>query len=558
MKNKYNIKNKKNNLIKKMLMFAAVNPDYLKKISDVLKRELVAEKDTEDYFREIISSYFDKASFMLREAGQSKIKSGDAFKISELLLSIDQKRDNINFVYENKMAAGIYRIFPFTYHLGEELRTHFILQTEKKDSFDSLMDEADGLITKFLSIDDWVTIKNAIKKSEPRLLKSKIRFLEPEVVKGFPEKITQKEFDKYHLDKMIDEVDKNFIIDNRTDSHDILALKEFVQILKGKDVHSFSISLGFFAKYMPELLELNINSILFKVKDNKLSEIKINRIVDDENDLLGFSPIDSAFILLKNYGKYNNETKDIDFNQDEVFKDDTKFYILVNGAVAAPKNGIPLAYESLSVNDEKINCGEVFLYKKAEDQETEIESTRLYFVPYSYENFHLVHQHGSVIFGSNDQSFNSCVIDVEEFFDEEALTDIYKESLKDVKILFDPAFLAARKHKIPKEVGLSDEIFTEKYYETMFNAMGSLYEETPFTLKYLLTNYLQVSEKSEKILEILTKNYAPLTKRFILGKYFEDGNGLMLDKMETIYDGLSNKLYKKYKYQKLLKKFDVK
>lgn len=544
MKNKYKVvslsKERKIKLLEN-LMEAAVNPEYLKKVSEILKRELSAEKDTEDYNNKVISSHFDKPSIVLREVGQKGIKSGDVFKIDEQISAVNQDREDLNFFYDSRRAVGTYQFFPFTWKLGQELRSHFILKTEKTDNFDSMLDEIDGLIFNFLSIDDWTLLKNAIKQSEQRIRKNNIRFLQPEVTMGELEKLTNKEIESYSIEGL----DKTAVIDIRKDDHDLLSLKELISMLKGEEIHPLTIGPGFFAKYMPELLSLGVNAVVFKVTNNKLIDIKINK-TENQSKFLEFSPIDSSYALVEQFCSYNKKSffsKEVkDYKLGSLFEKETKYYVVVDGCVAAPEMGTPLSYESLSVNKEKVPAGEVFLFEEAEG---EIQNTRLYFVPYNYSKLHLVHQHGSVIFGNNDQSFNSCLKNETDFFD-----DLTKESFLDKveesdKILYDPAFLAAAMHMLP--AGSDPEILLKPENQSLlFKAMGSLFEETNFTIEYLMSEFLSIKESGFELIKAFVKNYSPLSKRFVLGKYFEDDNGLMLDKMDTTYSLLSKKVYLDY------------
>jgi len=544
MKNKYKIvpltKNNKVKLLKN-LMEAAVNPDYLKKVSEILKRELVAEKDTEDYNSRVISSHFDKPSIILREVGQKKIKAGDVFKIDEKILSISQDREDINFFYENRRAVGTYQFFPFTWKLGQELRSNFILKTEKKDNFDSLLDEVDGLVFNFLSIDDWTLVKNAIKKAENRIRKNTIRFVQPEVSVGDVEHLTNQDIETYSIEGL----DRSSIIDNRKDDHDLLSLKELISLLKGEEVHPLTIGPGFIAKYMPELIEQGINAVLFKVTNNKLTDIILNKI-DGASNFIDFSPVDASTALVEQFCSYNKKnffTKDVkDYKLGNLFDNDTKYYVAVTGCVAAPEKGTPLNYEELSINKEKIEAGEVFLFEQVDDQ---VQNTRLYFVPYEYSKLHLVHQHGSVIFGNNDQSFNSCLKNEKDFFDEYSIQSFLDKVEESDKILYDPAFFAAAMHFLPK--GSDPELLLKsENKDLLFKAMGSLFEETNFTIEHLMTEFLSVKESGYNLISMFVKNYSPLSKRFILGKYFEDNNGLMLDRMDTTYSVLSKKVYLDY------------
>lgn len=523
----------------KNLMQAAVNPEYLKKVSEILKRELIAEKDTEDYNDKVVSAYLDRPSIILREVGQKKLKSGDAYKINEKILSKIQDREDINFFYENKRAVGTYEFFPFTWELGQELRTHFILKTEKTDNFESLLDEVDGLIFNFLTIDDWTLIKNAIKKSEERLKKGKIHFLEPEVRVGNVTNLTNQEISTYSLDGL----SKAAIVDVRDDNHDLLSLKEFISMLKGEKVHPLSIGPGFLAKYMPELLSLGVSAIVFKVSKNKLVEMKVNKF-ENASELMKFAPIDAAQALIEQYCAVQKKSfffkdKITEYEKGSLFNNESKYYVVVDGCVSGPEKGSPMGYETLSINKVKVDAGEVFLFEEAEEQ---VQTTRLYFMPYNYQDLHMLHQHGSVIFGNNDQSFNSCVRDEKYFFDQESIVELAKRYSDEDKTMYDPAFLAAKLHFLPKG-STPDDLFAEENKGLLLKAMGSIFEETSFTIDYLVNEFPSMRNSGNLLIIEFLKHYAPLSKRFILGKYFEDDNGLMLERMLSTYAILSRDMF---------------
>lgn len=519
------------------MLYAAVDPDVLKKISELLKRELIAEKDTEDYNTSLISSYFDKPSLLLRESGQSKIKAGDVFKLHEVIQSKEQEREELNGFYDNQVAVSNYEYFPFSWKLGQEIRSRFILKTEKDDTFDKLMDEIDGYISKFLSIDDWILLKNSIKKSELRFENNVVNFLQPEKFLGVPVKLSNLDSKKQEINNP----EFNFIIDQRKDSHDLLSLKEFLSIIKGDDVHPLTIGPGFFAKYMPEISANGIDSIVFKVYQNKLTEIKIVK-KDDENPRLNFSPIKAAQSVIDLYcieekkGFFSTTKK---YADDSILDEDLSFYVVTDGCVSGPKEGFPLGYKSMSKNELKIPAGEVFLIDTVGN---EIQNTRIYFVPYSYQDLHLCHQHGSVIFGNNDQSFNSCVLDEKQFFDENSILNLINKIKSNKKMLYEPAFMSVLVHYLPKG-STPDLILLEENQELLYKAMSSVFEETSFTINYLVEEYFSGNENFEKLLLKFLRNYAPINKRFLLGKYFEDENGLLLEKNDTTYILFGKKLY---------------
>lgn len=539
MRKKYNVQEFKEGQLSEALMklFAEVDPESLKKISNVLKRELKAEKDNEDYNLAIVSQFIDKAALPLMKVGQKSMINGDSLRVDEDVLNKLIKEDQEDF-FSDISELKDYTKAPFSWKIAQDLRNHFVLKTNKEDTFDTLMDEVDGNISQYMSMDDWIKLRSVIKKAEARLEKSTYQMLEPEIFYGEERKLTNTELIKYDLVSL----DRNVNVDIRKDGHDLLALKEFVSMLKGETVHPLSIGPGFFAKYTHELREAGISGIVFHIKNNLLKQIKLVSLGVKE---IRYSPLSSAQSLIEAYcweerksllgmGKMKKYYSDKD-----VWKD-SKYFVVVDGCVSAPSN-LTLGYEEKSVNDTKIQAGEVFLFEKVDK---EVLNTRLYFTPYDYSKLHLFHQHGSVIFGNNDQSLHSCLLNESDYFDSKyrdyLLTRVFEgDKSEDDYLLFKPSFVACLINVLDEHKDVK-VILRRDNFKHFLASMGCLYENNDLSIDYLieLHEFEMVPEQVE-LLKEFSKKYSPLNQRFLLGEYLEQKSGLTKEELETTYRKLA-------------------
>lgn len=533
-----------------MMMEAEVNPDYLKKVSEVLKRELIAEKDTEDYNPNVISNLIDKTSLILRNVGQKSITAGDSLNLNEYLVSVNEGTDykKKTFVPENKKLKK-YEEYPFNWRITQELRSHFILKTEKTDTFESLMDDLDGLIFNLISIDEWIKIKGAMRKSALRISSNVLQFVEPENFIGEESQLSSSDFAKYEVQSS----DNQIKVDLRKDSHDLLALKELVSMLKGEPVHPLTIGPGALAKCMPELKEAGFNAVIFKVEGGILKEIKLNPIRSDFYTV-NFSPVKAAHALVDVYNTKKVTSifgrENVQYVNDNIFSD-SKYYVIVEGCVAGPKSGLPLNYEEASSNTVKIPAAEVFLF---ESKNQKVVSTRLYFTPYSYDQLHPIHHHGSVVFGNNDQSFHSCIINEKQYFDASTVQDVQNEIARtdekgrthEESLLYSPGFLAAALHLLPPGSRPLD-LFKPENRDLFYKALSNQMEEIYYTSEYLVFEYLNdLPELAKGIILRYLDNHAPLSKRFVTGNYLEDNSGLSTEVLPTLYNQAAKDAYKRY------------
>lgn len=552
------------------VFFAKVDPEYLSQLSEMIGKPLTDDKDTEDYNFNLISSLVDRTAQLFMEGGQKGIQEGDILAVSEKLGEMDGSESAKVQELLEAIVDGDYKKYPFSIRVVQELRARFLLQTEKSDTFKGLMAEVDEHIGKYLDKDSWERIKTAIQKGGERIKKEDLDFIDPPegMEQGDLIPLTDAEAATYGINTGV-------MVDKRKDGHDLLSLKELVNILKGNPVNHLSIGPGFFLKYMPELHEVDIDTIVFKVVDNKLEEIKVQKIY--QADKAAYSPISSGIGLLKTYGsehgffdktfgkgtakeRVKKRFKFVEFyDADKIVDEKTKYYVCVDGHIAAPETSTPLGYEKPSHNTKIVDAGETFLYEK---QNGEIMCTRLYFMPYKMTEINPVLQTGSVVWGSNDQSLHSCVRGMTSYasFIADQMKDVWNETNE----RYSEAVTAAKvNHFIadnPEEIfaggpwaQTEEEIAREM---VLAKACLSVLEVTPFTLNFFLKiiNHAQPQYgaiHTREALKPYLKNYAPLTKRFLIKKYFETKNGLTLEYQPTYYATLSNE-FKRNRGTKLM------
>lgn len=519
---------------------AAPDPEYIKTVEKLLERKIVPEKDTANYNSNVVSYFIDKTVLALRDCGQRGVKPGDAFKIDAHMMAGEGKNANLApFDLKNPLNKD-YDYWAFNHLVDRELRTNFILRTEALDSFESLIDELDGLMPQYMSMEEWNRLKMVISKGNERLSKNKLIFIEPEVYLGKEMRMSTREMEKFQI-----AATDLLKYDLRTDGPDLIALKELVNMAKGEPVHDLSVGPGFFAKYVNELMEIDCYGVVFHVEKNKLKKIKLYTPFSFEKigfkrDFLKYytryAPTESAFAVCQ-------VMEDTYKNIDDIFGKNNKYFVVVPGTVSGPMHSFPFNYERMSFNDVQTLAGEVVLFNNLEGKTA---STRIYFVPESYESFHPYHQHGSVIFGNNDQSYHSCTIkDNTNFgglfqrqFEYDYDTKYFGEKL------FDSSFYAYWVLKMhPEKLPLRD-LMAPAHFKPFLKACLNHYEEMNLTFKVLFNKYIadhdyrkiKNVEWENSVEEICFKNFAPLHKRWHLRQYLTDGVGLTLKRNQGMID----------------------
>lgn len=550
----------KDNLKDKILQYAKANPEFLREVGLKLGKDFTknSTKDTEDYNKDLVSEIVDRATTVLMDMGLSKIDPGDSLRIDSFL-------DKTLGSNSNRLDGQTYESFPFSHRVEQELRAHFLLKTRKDDTFKSLMEKFQKLAPKYMSEDGINIVLEAYKRATERLSKTPISF--PEPLEG-NEQGQIIEID--NLEKI--GIEGKLKVDQRKDTHDMLALTDLIDMMEGNDVHPVALGPGFLAKMMKEVRDLGGYGFIFIVENNKLKEIRYCRIVGDS---CGFSPMMAAIMMLnfvrfkierldahyyysnlekvdpktykidtetevrrkflaKRIEKYSKEPGFVNMiqeNEKDFLKDNLKYYIVCDGCVALSEDKTPFNYEAPAKNTIREKAGEVYLLEGKDPR-----LTRLYFYPYQYTNIHPLHQTGSAIFGSNDQSYHPCEEDIgfwnhpmrNEYLDMCALDESWS-----------PSYTAGRIHNIPKKPPL--HLFKEEHVKALKDVMHSVYDMTDYTMHYYLEylktskiwTFINAGETSYEVVKELVKDYAPLNRRWLLSTYLKDGSGI--DKLQPTY-----------------------
>jgi hypothetical protein len=569
--------------------YAKVNPDFLKQVSDMLKHEIKSEKDTANYNSLVISNFIDKASISLRDSGILEIKPGDVFRILNEIDAVNFNRPSTPELFNLEGPNYDLNNYPFDHKLELEQRTKHILRTEALDTFDSLMDELDVYMPRYISMELWGKIKMAISKGNERVSKNNLIFLGPETIVGKEMKLSSKEMERLGFSPD----SGNLTYDLRPDGPDLIAMKELVRVLKGEDVEDLSFAPGFFAKYTHELNDEKIGALIFHVIDDKLKSIEefvfdhrrgkyeLNDGMHEDNR---FTPVQAVALFSRlMYDRVQKLDKEHLLKE---FKINEKYFFVFHGFISAPKDNSHFGYESdPKLNEEIIRSGEVYLVKKKSKDETTKEKvllngkvveenydknmiTRIYFVPEKYGYFHPYHQHGSIIFGNNDYSYHSST----KWADIGFARDWFLEKIYPIMPfqLLEPSFVFV---SAKKYVGISnprmEEILHGPRGEDFTNAFFNHYEENKSLFYRLLKGKLRryktnrdipvpsTEEESDKMSEeldqyakffeafsrqYLIENYAPLHKKWTLRQYLNDGCGIVPNRVLGVIDKAAEKV----------------
>lgn len=536
-------------------MMAEVNPEYLKKLASLVERELQAKKDTEDYNMDLVSEVVDKAVQVFMEGGQEAIQAGDYLKVQERIISNLEQSSGIEDL-KKALASGDYKLYPFSQAVEAELRSIFLLQTNKSDTFKSLMEEMEKLSSKFFPKGQFKILQDIIQKSEERIFKNPLLFPAPLEgnEQGVLRNLTEGEVKEYNLQETMS-------VDERYDNHDLLALKDLVLMMQGNKVHPLAFGPSFFAKYMPEIKQAGFDGVSLVVEDNQLKQIKLVKLPVGG---IRYSPVEASavavFSIIAEYKEVAVTEKTINKHkyvltkfEPKTISDKMRVYLVVDGCIAAPASKVPYDFEGASNNNLRVPAGEVFVLEKMAGQPV---LTRIGFVPYDYRPLHILHQHGSVILGSNDQSFHSCYKEKKDFA-ENTINDykswwkkLVDDGVKSQGDAFSPAVVAARLHHFLKDkegkATEGSDVFKTENKEALELAMHSVSEQSDFTLFWTLQNLhyyhmIYTGSIREEITK-LVQHEAPLNRRWLAKAYIENGSGITVKKQPTYYIRLAEDL----------------
>jgi hypothetical protein len=381
-----------------------IEPKDLRAMAKIVGRDLESKKSPNNYNYDLFSKTRDKVAGMFSEIGIDHIMNKDVVEVTAMGRYHNFKRMEI-FDLDMAMEKGDYYLYPYNLVIENEIRTKYLLQTEADDDFKDMVEELFIHLKKYLKKEDLEKIDRALNKAKERVYKQTIKFLDP--YQGLEEG-NYRELTKEEMEQNLIVSDHSVYIDERTERFDLLALKELLLIFRGdKNVDKYSIGMGFFNKFLPELKDEGIDGIIMHIKEGQIENLKVESFKGKIN--FNYSPLKASLFthqaFLSDYEEKERKlgekvVKYTKFSNFREIQDNEFFIVSVDGAVANQEDINLIGYSGTSYNNKIEKAGETFLI----DNE---KMVRLYFTPYNYLNFPLVHNHGSVIFGSNDQTYHS-------------------------------------------------------------------------------------------------------------------------------------------------------
>lgn len=517
----------------KIFAEAKIDPKYRELLSKILSREIAQEKlDTRDYNIKFIREV-DAQTIDFMDAGvKNDFSPGESILFHGTIAS----SQGINWILsslKDALQKKDYISFPFSPEVSSDLRTKYLLRTEPTDTDKSILSSLKLILRKFItSEEDYRDLFSAISAAESRFQKTSVEFISPlpGATSGKTRALTKKEKGDLGLDE-----DREVILDERKDTHDLVSLKELLRVCNGEEPEVTSIFAGAFNKYLPELNSLGYKGVVFWVSQKRLKEIKL---IKKSKDSVPFGPVESASALSSFL-----EERELTIQGEDLF------YSSVSGFVAAPRQkNKGHGYNHIYLNNgNSVASAETFLYQK--DEGGEILCTRLYFYPYEPTEVHPLFQTHSVIYGSSDHTFNSCAKEFNEFINDEVKSK-FLDLVKNEGYDCEPSVAIARKLFVSETYSAEAMLKTK---EAVFDSItDSLFGENRFTVdKFLYFMELSplMSEEARKIKELkLLTNFYPLTSRFVVFNYVTSKNGgLTKDPQLTTFRRL-----KRYNFQEIL------
>jgi hypothetical protein len=517
----------------KLFAEAKIDPRYRDLLSRILSREVTQEKqDTRDYNIKFIREADDQTIDFMDAGVKNDFSPGESILFHGTVAS-SQGIDWILTSLKEALQKKDYLSFPFSPEVSNDLRTKYLLRTEPTDTDKSIISALKLILRKFISSEEeYSVLFSAISAAEKRFEKTEVEFVSPLEggVCGKTRSLSKKEKEDLGLSE-----DKEVVLDQRKDMHDLVSLKELLRVCQGEEPEVTSIFAGAFNKYLPELESLGYRGVVFWVSQKRLKEIKL---IKKSKDSVPFGPVESAATLISFLEEKENQ-----------FLSDDRFYVSVSGFVAASMSkNRGYGYRHIYLNNfESVKSAETFLYQKDESNET--LCTRLYFYPYNPTEIHPLFQTHSVIYGSSDHTFNSCAKRSNDFINEE-VKNKFMDLVRNKGYDAEPAVAIARKIFVG-ESSSAESMLQSK--ENIFDCVtNSLFGENRFTVDkflYFMELSTLMSEEARKIKELkLLNNFYPLTSRFVVFNYITDKNGgLTKDPQLTTFRRL-----KRYNFQEVL------
>lgn len=498
--------------------------DKLLELLDLDSKELYPEKHPNDYNFDEMSTVLSKAALFLSEYGIKKYPRGFVVELLSLMESVFDQ--DVNYIIHEYLKENDKNYF-YIKEYSEEIMTNFLLKTESGDKRTQLLKDCYSSLGSFIKKEDIDKIKKALTNAKKRWAKEDLFIYNPLLSQSKNEKIDKFDLEDELLPSSLENND--FFIEKKKRSIDLVSLKELNNILKGDYCSEYSIGLGFFASFIFELNKQGIDSIIFKIKDNLLSEIKVVNLKEVNN----FSPIKSAQMLLDSYGKISNEEY-----QNPLKKEKEIYQVLVSGLISVPlEKKAQIDYSHVKSVRSVESAGEVFLFNKKNKYDV---CSRIYFVPREYKNIHSYFHNNLVIIGGNDCSFQSCsdqkayLIDKEDYVDFIKGQDFFSEAMLFKAINLNLPIMNLFHGKNHNEF---NDVINSKSGFDVYTQIFNLNKLQSLSWKY--------DEKYVDIVNQLTEFYLPITKRFNLNKYIKNEMPQIyaVDTfVDSINDGLRNKL----------------
>lgn len=525
-----------------------VPPEYLKLLNPVQRKLISASQD------------FGFMIWKSQNPNKTSIANGEIIAVSATEAGL--KKD-----YDQAIETGDYQAFPFTDFLQGELRAKVLNTITAEDTEEKLLKEFFELLPKFANSNDIAIIQSLIETAQIELPKRS--FIFPASIDG--------------KDTVADET--------RTDSLDLLALKELVSAMKGQTLSPLNLASGFFTKLtefsdkVKPLMETcqDFAGIILKVEDDLLKEIRVAQAprvgkvgVHGEgvkNGLSRYSPLLASVGMYLTYflkiqvTKLTGEAAEKNVNEESVdivdayfelgkakfYFPNVRYYMVVDGCVAGPNDFRYYGHQYLTANNTRIFAGEVFMFHTVEGKP---RGTKIAFSPRDYNQVHPLLRTGGLIYGDQDMSYQSVPWFPGDIA--ETVVNDYKDWwAKKVDKgnnhgdAFSPALIMAQtlyflKDENGKPTSQTD-IFKPANYPALGLVLASISEETEFTKKWWLDNTFFIHtfysmdvrrEFNENFYSLITN----LNRHWNLKIYLKDGLGVSLDKQSTLVQNLCKKM----------------
>jgi hypothetical protein len=482
------------------------------------------------------------------------------------IIALSASETGLKADYDLAVQMGDYQAFPFSDYLQNELRAKVLNTISSNDTEEKLLKEFFELLPQFTSPQDAKIMKALIEQAQKELPKR--TFLFTGALNG--------------KETAFDEV--------RSDSLDLLALKELVLAMDDKPLAPLNLATGFFTKLtefsdsVKELMEpgQDFAGIILKVEKNFLKEIRVAQAPrvgkvgvhgpEVKNGLSRYSPLLASVAMYLTYflkvavskpddGKayINDDTVDIvdayfEKGKSKFYSPDTRYYAIVDGCVAGPNDFRYYGHEFLIANNTRIHSGEVFMFHSVEGKP---RGTKIAFTPRDYGQVHPLLRTGGLIYGDQDMSYQSVpwfpgdiaedvVNEYKDWWKKKV--DSGEDSFGDA---YSPALVMARNLYFQKDENgnptSQTDIFKTGNYLALGLALSSISGETDFTDDWWMENISFIHmfysmDISDEIKDNFYSHICTLNRHWNLKTYLHDGLGVTYEKQPTLVQNLCQKM----------------